>query len=216
MITHYLKMALRNLLKYRTHSIISVICLAIGITFFTLVWHFTNMVDNMVDLPRNEERIHLIAINESNANYINWQDICFLQSQQIIGIDSLAATSYSDKIEITLFDHQQNEYPYLAERQYVSPNFFAYHGLTLLQNNRIFTAPDEIVINENFARRILGNQSPIGMSIRVDTKFSKENSIENFKIVNVITPRSASLSYGISHSYYSFNKSCAIKLVNIH
>ena len=179
-------MALRNLLKYRTHSIISVICLAIGITFFTLVWHFTNMVDNMADLPRNEERIHLIAINESNANYINWQDICFLQSQQIIGIDSLAATSYSDKIEITLFDHQQNEYPYLAERQYVSPNFFAYHGLTLLQNNRIFTAPDEIVINENFARRILGNQSPIGMSIRVDTKFSKENSIENFKIVNVV------------------------------
>ena len=31
MITHYLKVALRTLFKYRTHSLISVICLAVGI-----------------------------------------------------------------------------------------------------------------------------------------------------------------------------------------
>ena len=34
MITHYLKVALRNLLKYKAHSFISAICLAIGITCF--------------------------------------------------------------------------------------------------------------------------------------------------------------------------------------
>ena len=36
MITHYLKVALRNLLKYKAHSFISAICLAIGITCFCL------------------------------------------------------------------------------------------------------------------------------------------------------------------------------------
>lgn len=34
MITHYLKVALRNLLKYKAHSFISAICLAIGIHLF--------------------------------------------------------------------------------------------------------------------------------------------------------------------------------------
>ena len=186
MITHYLKVALRTLLKYRTHSIISVICLAVGITFFTLVWHFADTVISMERLPRSEERISLVPMRESYANFINWEEVCFLQSQQIAGIDSLAATSYSDKIEITLFDHQQNEYPYLVDRQHVSPNYFAYQGLSLLEGNRTLNAPDEVIVNESFARRVLGNQSPVGMTIRVDTKRSKENSIENFRIVNVV------------------------------
>lgn len=33
MITHYLKVALRNLVKYRTQSVISVLGLAIGLAF---------------------------------------------------------------------------------------------------------------------------------------------------------------------------------------
>ena len=41
MITHYLKVALRNLLKYKAHSFISAICLAIGITCFCLTNYFT-------------------------------------------------------------------------------------------------------------------------------------------------------------------------------
>lgn len=186
MITHYLKVALRTLFKYRTHSIISVICLAVGITFFTLVWHFTDTVVSMEILPRSEERIRLVAMKESYANFFDWEDVCFLQSQQIAGIDSLAATSYSDEIEITLFDHQQNEYPYLVYSQNVSPNYFVYQGLSLMEGNRTLMAPDEVVVNESFARRVLGNQSPVGMTIRVETKRSKENSIENFRIVNVV------------------------------
>ena len=35
MILHYLKVALRNLLKYKTHSFISALCLAVGIVCYT-------------------------------------------------------------------------------------------------------------------------------------------------------------------------------------
>ena len=186
MITHYLKVALRTLFKYRTHSLISVICLAVGITFFTLVWYFVGMVIGWEQLPRSEERIRLIAERESYANLIDWEDVCFLQSQQIAGIDSLVATSYSNEIEVTLFDHQQNEHPYLVECQNVTPNFFVCQGLSFMEGNRTLAAPDEIVVSESFARRVLGNQSPVGLTIRLDTELSNKNSIENFKIVNVI------------------------------
>ena len=186
MITHYLKVALRNLLKYRTHSIISVICLAVGITFSTLVWHFVGKVITSENLPQAEEEILFIPIRESQANFFQWQDVCHLKNQQIAGIDSLFATSISDKIEITMFDHQQNEHPYLVYCQKVTPNYFIHKGLTLTEGSRTFMAPDEIIVNEDFVRRVLGEQSPIGLTIRIDTKLSNENSIKHFRIINVV------------------------------
>ena len=50
MITHYLKVALRNLLKYKAHSFISAICLAIGITCFCLTNYFIDIVTAQTDL----------------------------------------------------------------------------------------------------------------------------------------------------------------------
>ena len=155
MILHYLKVALRTLFKYRTHSLISVICLAVGITFFTLVWYFVGMVIGWEQLPRSEERIRLIAMKESYANFFDWEDVRFLQSQQIAGRDSLVATSYSNEIEVTLFDHQQNEHPYLVECQNVTPNFFVCQGLSFMEGNRTLAALDEVVVSESFARRVL-------------------------------------------------------------
>ena len=78
MIVHYLKVALRTLLKYRIHSIISVICLAVGITFFTLVSHFVGKVATREKLPRAEEEIRFIPTRESAANFFHWQDVCYL------------------------------------------------------------------------------------------------------------------------------------------
>ena len=36
MILHYLKVAVRNLMKYKVHSLISALCLAVGIVCYTL------------------------------------------------------------------------------------------------------------------------------------------------------------------------------------
>ena len=195
MILHYLKVALRTLLKYRTHSIISVICLAVGITFFTLVWYFVGMVVSVGQLPRIEERIRLVAMKDSYTNYFDWEDVRFLQSQQIAGIDSLMAMTSTNEAEITLYDYQQNEHPYLVNWMNVTPNYFAYQGITLMEGSRTLTAPDEIIVSETFARRVLGKLSPVGLTIRVDTKLSSENTIESFKIVNVAKNEISQKSY---------------------
>ena len=50
MTIHYLKVALRNLLKYKVHSFISVICLAIGITCFSLMNYFIDAATAQTDL----------------------------------------------------------------------------------------------------------------------------------------------------------------------
>ena len=186
MITHYLKVALRNLLKYRTHSIVSALCLAVGITFFTLVSHFINGVMNQHSFPRSEERISFYATKGDNGQPLRWEDAIFLQNQHITGIDSLfASTPLTRNAEVTLFDNNQREYPFLVKCKMMSPNYFSCRNIELTHGKRSLMAKDEVVVSENFVRRALDGQSPIGLILRVDAGLPKSCSIKNFKIVNV-------------------------------
>ena len=64
MIVHYLKVAIRNLWKYKTHSIISVLCLAVGITFYTAISLFVSrIVGDFRNLPGGDRRVELSVQN---------------------------------------------------------------------------------------------------------------------------------------------------------
>ena len=104
MITHYLKVALRNLLKYKAHSFISAICLAIGITCFCLTNYFIDIVTAQTDLPDYERRISLACCSEDTAADIYWKldDIRYLDEQSITGMDSLVTASFPRNTEITV------------------------------------------------------------------------------------------------------------------
>ncbi len=188
MITHYLKVALRNLLKYKTHSLISVLCLAIGITCFSLMNSFINGIDSVKKLPNYEKRIHirLSTINSAADTYFSLHDVLYLEEQAIAGIDSLVTSCFPDKMEITAIDKDQKVFPYIVKYQCVSSNFFAYTDLTPIYGNRLPKAPDEIVLSQEFAQKVYGKENPIGLIIHIDDGFRLESSIKDFKIVNVV------------------------------
>lgn len=55
MIKHYLKVALRNLMNFKVHSLISAICLAIGITCFSMMNYFIDAITGKVELSDNNK-----------------------------------------------------------------------------------------------------------------------------------------------------------------
>lgn len=57
MIAHYLKIAWRNLLKYRTQSIISIIGLAVGLFSFTVCFYCSRFIESRDHCFINHERI---------------------------------------------------------------------------------------------------------------------------------------------------------------
>ena len=122
MITHYLKVALRNLLKYKAHSFISAICLAIGITCFCLTNYFIDIVTAQTDLPDYERRISLACCSEDTAADIYWKldDIRYLDEQSITGMDSLVTASFPRNTEITVINKNQQELPFIIKYQCVS------------------------------------------------------------------------------------------------
>ena len=81
MIKHYFKIALRNLLNYKVHSLISVICLAVGITCFCLMNYFIDTVNGKEELPNYEHRIGItFSSSQEVANtYCLLNDITYLK-----------------------------------------------------------------------------------------------------------------------------------------
>ncbi len=71
MITHYVKIAVRNLLKYKTQTIISLIGLAIGLTFFVfgLHWYrFETTFDSFYPLAKRTYQVS-IESDETNSGW---------------------------------------------------------------------------------------------------------------------------------------------------
>ena len=64
MITHYLKIALRNLLKYKTQSVVSVLGLAVGFVCFTLSTLWVNYEMTYDSFHPDAERIYLVSTDD--------------------------------------------------------------------------------------------------------------------------------------------------------
>lgn len=186
MIIHYLKISLRNLLKYKTHSLISALCLAVGIVCYTLVCFFIQEANSLEDLPNSEQRVR-IEVSQRQSSFFRAKEIDHLAEQSIMELECLTIQSYNNSTEIEVIDNEQRNLPFLIQYRGVNGNFFSYNAKKLLYGNQLPEAPDEVVLSQKFARKAYGTANPIGTIIHLaDPKNIAENSIQNFKVINVV------------------------------
>jgi len=181
MILHYLKVALRNLWKYRTHSLISVLCLAVGITFFTVMSMFVARLGLYRDLPGYEHR----AMIRKEIGFLNMGDLERLQAMNMPELeDIIVGAHYSSQAEMTVIDRNGRELPYLAWYRLVNGAYFPGYDFEHIDGKIDLLAEDEVVVTEAFARRIMGEENPIGLTLHKPARAKGE--IENFRIVGVV------------------------------
>lgn len=182
MIIHYLKIAFRNLWKYRTHSLISVLCLAVGITFYTVMSLFVSRFTGYRDLPEVERRVILMG----PRSFFSLDNIDYLHSLHIAEMDSLIVVSFSQiDIEAICFDNHQRELPYMAKFRLANEHYFPAYGLKVIAGNARMLNENEVVIHEKFARRAFGDENPIGFSIGVNR--GKEGELRTYRIVGIVS-----------------------------
>ena len=186
MILHYLKVALRNLLKYKTHSFISALCLAVGIVCYTIVCFFMQEWSKLENLPDSERRIR-ITVSQNQNSVFRTSEIKRLEEQSISGLEYLTIQSFNNSTEIEVIDNEQRNLPFLIGYRGVNSNFFSYNNRKLLHGSRLPEAPDEVVLSHNFASKAYGTANPIGTTIRLANPQSiAKNTIQSFKVVNVV------------------------------
>ena len=66
MTIHYLKVAFRNLLKYKTQTAISILGLAIGLGFFTFGFHWLRYETSYDSFYPDAERSYLVYTQDEN------------------------------------------------------------------------------------------------------------------------------------------------------
>lgn len=187
MIGHYLKVALRNLLKYKVQNIVSALCLAIGIVVFSMVYLFVDrFADAYSRLPDSERRVLIRAYGEEAERNIPFylSAVNELVSRTEGALDSVSVHSATLRMDVDVIGKDSRNLPYIVQYMVTNSCFFSYFNLPLLYGNYVPTLPNEIIISSDFAGKIAKNSSPVGMVVRLNS-LEPGNGIRDYRIVNV-------------------------------
>lgn len=162
MIKHYLKVAFRNLMKYKTQSLVSIIGLAVGFTCFALSALWIRYEMTYDDFHEGAERIYLAGNKfrlkgDGFSHYSSFLLADYI-TKNCPEVEKACHVEYTygnkAKYEDTEFEMFQME---------VDSNFISMFNITVLSgDNYLRMDKGQIAITDKAARRIFGKENPIG------------------------------------------------------
>jgi len=173
MIKTYIKIAWRNLLKNKAFSVINILGLAIGMAGALLIalW-----LQNMLGMDRFHEKSDRLYII-SNRDIYQGELQAWTNTPKIMG-----PTLKSDFPEIESFTRIEQDDKFLtsygdknlvSSASFVDPGFFNMFSYPLLKGNKTNLLKDanSVVITEQYAKALFGDNDPIGKTIKIESKY---------------------------------------------
>lgn len=167
MIRHYLKIACRNLLKYKTQSIISILGLAIGFTCFALAVLWIRYEMTYDTFHEGFDRIHLVyqksALSDTGVTTTIPYPVSTSLEKQFPEVEDACGFLFYEQ-EVTVDDG--------AIRQLYEINadscFMHMFGIQVLSGSLDFLESEErIALTEHAAKELFGTENPIGKEIKL-------------------------------------------------
>jgi len=201
MFRSHLKMAGRHVLKSKAFSLIHVLGLSVGIIAFLLITYYVGFQLSFDRFYDGHEKIYRVAVervgddNTKSASAKNFTGIPslikthFPEVEACTGFDRTATNAYF------LFRYQGKRY-YEQEAFYqTDSSFFRVFPALLKAGNPavVLRGPHSLVISEKIARKVFGNEDPIGK--RIENGSFSYSDVSEFVITGVMTdmPRNAHL-----------------------
>ena len=167
MFTHYLKIAFRNLWKYKMQSLISIVGLAVGFTCFALsvLWiRYERSYDSFHD---GADRLYLVMqkIDVNNYKTIRLTPLqlaSYLKEVFPEIEDACNARTYSSLIEVDNIWH-------IAYSAYADSSFMRMFQIELLSGNLDFLNPgaSNVAITDNLSKTLWGDEDPLGKQFKI-------------------------------------------------
>ncbi len=175
MLKHYLMITLRNLLKYRTHSVLTILGLAVGFaaSAIIIIINYTEM--NYDQHWNDSDKIYKI---ESTTNYQaenNKTPFVYSDLYEII------KSRISEVELISRLDNFETKIKYLSNSKYneefqehvaaIDSTFFKIFNQPTSRGNitDFYTDDSSIVITDELANKLFGIENPIGKTINIET-----------------------------------------------
>ena len=164
MILHYLTLAIRNLLKYRTQNIISIIGLAVGLFSFCVCLYCSRFIQSTNHCFDNYKRIILVSLYDSEQNnYFSGTPVPLCEDMRgwAKGVEALSFVTYPRQMPFDIEVRPGKTLPYELKRM-ETDSLYA----------RIFTprivagswegashTPNALVMSRSTAVRIFGSEA---------------------------------------------------------
>ena len=116
MITHYLKVAVRNLLKYKTQNLISIVGLAVGLFCFCICFYISRFIASVDRCFENHERIAeiILTIPEEGRDIsgVSGKIVPDLRQSEWTAAEAFTFVSYSQSKVFTITGTNDEQLPY--------------------------------------------------------------------------------------------------------
>lgn len=177
MIYHYLKIAFRNLIKYKTQSIVSIVGLAIGFTCFALSALWIRYEMTYDTFHEGAERIYLAGNKfDLQGDGFSYYSSSLLADYIKKNCPEVENACHIYNGGITPIEHEKNVYhTYQLE---VDSNFISMFNIIATDgDNRLRLGDKQIAITDKTAKKIFGEESPIGKQLLLPDRGNAEMTI---------------------------------------
>jgi len=167
MIQHYFKIALRNILKYKTQSIISILGLAVGFTCFALATLWIHYEMTYDDFHEGADRIYFVG----RKNFVENENTVFASSRLPYAVHKQLKLDFPEIESSCVCDHDrmqidstQTLYASLAR---IDSSFIKMFNVKIQEGSSVdfLYFPDKVAITEEAAIKFYGHTSVIGKKV---------------------------------------------------
>lgn len=153
MLLHYIKIAVRQLLKYKLHTAVSLLCMSLGLVLF-------GFVDSLFELDKELTRIiDFMPQKDGNTYMLQGEEIEQILNADIEGLEDIKASLPSGYAKC--YEVGKEDEPYEVSIIPVNSQYFRYASVV---GSKALNK-GEIIINEKLAKRMYGDDSPIGKQL---------------------------------------------------
>ena len=212
MFTNHVKIALRNLLKYRGTSTISIIGLSIGMAVFLLIVQyarFEKSYENFLPEADNIYRVSLeMYLNDelqmaSAENYPGAGPALAQELPEVIDFARLYNLGYKNNVIITYKEAQPQPIAYKQRRfMYADSSFLSLMGYKMIMGdpNTALASPLKAVISAEYAERYFGDDDPMGKTLHLQDDDFNDELVEVTGVFETL-PANTHLKFDVLFSY---------------
>ncbi len=200
MIRNYLKIALRNIIKHKLHSLINILGLAIAIACCLLLVLFILHELSYDSFHKNGDRIFRVnsSFLRENSTQIQAKTPAPLATALK---EEFPEVEYAARFLFPEYTVKYQDNIFTEKTTFTDPDFLKMFSFNLLMGNpdEVLKDKNTIILSENIARKYFGNNNPIGKHLTiirfgVSHEFTVNGVIEN-------PPENSSIQYDILVSF---------------
>ena len=203
MLKSYFKIAIRNLLRYKTNTFINIFGLATGISVFLLIIQYVSFELSYGSFNKNADRIYRVRNDRIYSDKHDKSAGCppalapTLKKEfpQIIESARLRGT------DVTFIDKEKYIYENVEKVFYAETSFLKIFTFPLLKGSAaaVLSEPYDLIISESLSQKYFGNDNPVNKEISLINEYGNHN----YRITGVFkdVPPNSHIKFSMLISY---------------